>query len=250
MRPQRRPVSTSDLQQAKDAYLRIAKVDGHNLLLRQPGISAKTRVEIKKYLEEVSRRIEILDAGHAQGFTRTDMLRRLANTVIATGNVEMKWATLWGALVKSRQPNFSAEQLARSFLSALPNTTLAVLIDEPTTISLSGDQLILRGDMRYRYATSEIVVTPGGVLVGRSLPKGMSQVRELRELTQLANHALPRLAGLYQPLERTLRYAQIVAFLRWSRGKGKLLAVDFSSLAAYPASDRVRTPTPDSIIRR
>ena len=243
-------ISTSDLQQAKDAYLRIARVDGHNLLLRQPGISAKTREEIKKYLKDVSRWIEIFDAGHAQGFTRTDMLRGLANTMIATGNVEMKWVTLWGALVKSRQPNFSAEQLARSFLSALPNTTLAVLMDEPTTISLSGDQLILRGDMRYRYATSEIVVTPGGVLVGPSLPKGMSQVRELRELTQLANHALPRLASLYQPLERTLRYAQIVAFLRWSRGKGKLLAVDFSSLAAYPASDRVRTPTPDSIIRR
>jgi hypothetical protein len=200
-------------------------------------------------LEEVKRGVEILDARHAQGFTRTHMLRGLANTMIATGNVETKWVTLWGALVKSHQPDLSAEQLASEFLDALPNTTLAVLIDEPTTISLSGDQLILRGDMRYRYATSEIVVIPGGVLMGRSLPKGMSQVRELRELTQLANNALPRLAALYQPLERTMRYARIVAFLRWSRGKGRLLAVDFSSLAAYPASDRLRTPTPDLFIR-
>jgi hypothetical protein len=178
------------------------------------------------------------------------MLHGLSSLMVAKDGVEMKWVTLWGALQKSSQPNLSAEQLASSFLEALPNTALAVLMDEPTTIALGGDQLILRGDMRYRYATSEIVVTPGAVLVGRSLPQGMSQVRELRELTQLANHALPRLAALYQPLERTLRYARIVAFLRWSRGKGRLLAVDFSSLAAYPASDRVRTPTPDLLIRR
>ncbi len=243
-------ISTDDLQQAKAAYLRIAEVDGQALLLRRPSVTAKTREKINKYLEEVSRRVELLDRLHAQGVTRTDMLHGLSSLMVAKDGVEMKWVTLWGALQKSSQPNLSAEQLASSFLEALPNTALAVLMDEPTTIALGGDQLILRGDMRYRYATSEIVVTPGAVLVGRSLPQGMSQVRELRELTQLANHALPRLAALYQPLERTLRYARIVAFLRWSRGKGRLLAVDFSSLAAYPASDRVRTPTPDLLIRR
>lgn len=243
-------VSTNDLQQAKVEYLRITKAAEVAPLLNKRGIPAKERQKIKKYLESVSWWTARLDTLHAGSVSRTDALLGLSSLMISANGVDTKWVTLWAALVKSRQPAISAEQLARSFLYTLSNTTLAVLIDDPTTILLNGDKLILRGDMRYRYATSEILITPERVLVGRSLPQGMNQVRELRELTQLANSALPKLAALYQPLERTMRYARIVSFLRWSRGKGRLLAVDFSSLAAYPASDRVQTPTPDAVIRR
>jgi hypothetical protein len=243
-------VYTDDLQQAKVEYLRITKAAEVAPLLNKPGIPAKERQKIKKYLDSVAWWVERLDTLRASGVSRMDVLLGLSSVMVSNSSVDTKWVTLWAALVKSRQPALSAEQLARYFLYELPNTTLAVLIDEPTTILLSGDQLILRGDMRYRYATSEILITPERVLIGRSLPQGMNQVRELGELTQLANSALPKLATLYQPLERTMRYARIVSFLRWSRGKGRLLAVDFSSLAAYPASDRVQTPTPDAVIRR
>jgi hypothetical protein len=243
-------VSTSDLQQAKVEYLRTTRAAEVALFLNKPGIPAKQRQKIKIFLESVSWWAERLDSLRASGISRTGLLLGLSNLMISTGGVDMKWVPLWAALMKSRHPTLSAEQLARDFLYTLPNTTLAVLIDEPTTILLSGDRLILRGDMRYRYATSEIQVTSERVLVGRSLPQGVEQIRELRELTLLANSALPKLANLYQPLERTMRYARIVSFLRWARGKGRLLAIDFSSLAAYPASDRIQTPTPDAIFKQ
>jgi hypothetical protein len=243
-------VSTNDLQEAKIEYLKITRAAEVAPLLNKPGIPAKQRLEIKKYLDSVTGWTERLDTLRARGVSRTEALLALSKVMISTGGVDTKWVTLWAALMKSRQPALSAEQLAGYFLYELPNTTLAVLIDEPTAILLNGDQLVLRGGMRYMYATSEILITPERILVGRSLPQGVNQVRELRELTRLANNALPKLATLYQPLERTMRYAQIVSFLRWSRVKGRLLAVDFSSLAAYPASDRARTPTPDAFIRR
>jgi hypothetical protein len=125
-----------------------------------------------------------------------------------------------------------------------------VLLDEPTTILFQNGQIILKGSMQYKYATSEILLTAERVVVGSKLPKGTNQVKELSLLTQLANNSLPTLLTLYPPLERTTRYARIIAFLRWARTKGRLFAIDFSSLAYYPASDRALTPTPDAVIRR
>ena len=243
----------TDLARAREDYLVRTRIEDHKLLLTKRGISAQQRQQIKQYIEDVERKALILNQyQHAyQGEDTTaarELLWDLTYSRMSSDDFERKWVTLWAALAKSKSPTLTAEQLAEYFHSEA-TTTLAMLMDEPTTILLKDNQIVLQGKMSYKYATDEIVVTPDRIIIGEKLQGETNRVRELRELTQLANRALPRLMTLYPPLEKTARYAMLTAFLRWARAKGHVLAIDFSSLASYSASDRVQTPTPDAVIR-
>lgn len=244
-------IFTTGLEQAKLDYLTRTGV--RELIANQPPGIELTAEESKsrtKYLNEVGFGLYLLNELYEKDHTGRYLLRALASRMNMSGNVELKWVKLWAALTFSAMPKLTSAELAQYFLAELPYTTIAVLLDEPTTIQLQNGKIILKGSMRYRYATTRVMIDQERVVVGVRLPKGTSQVRDLRELTQLANDALPKLMALYPPLERTAEYARLTSFLRWAGSKGRLMAIDLSSLASYAASDRANTPTPDAVTRR
>jgi hypothetical protein len=71
---------------------------------------------------------------------------------------------------------------------------------------------------------------------------------ELKDLARLANQNLPALLQV-PAIAHVAEYSRILALLRWANTRGTLLAVDFSELTEFVASDRRRTPTPDAVIR-
>ena len=178
---------------------------------------------------------------------RSELLEELAIlTVESSKEADSKWVELLAALERARGP-VSDSELAKRVYSALPTTTLAVLLDEPTQIGLENGKIVLNGKMRYRYATSLLRVQDGALVMSEGTGPTLNRVETITGLTDLANTAFPVLTQRYAPLQRVTDYARIAAFLRWARKPGKLLAVDMAALGDVPSSDRDRTPTPDAL---
>ncbi len=243
-------VSTSNLEAAKlDYRTRTRAAELFKSLDLFSDSTDEQKQANNKTLNAIAYNLLLLDKLYKEDGKGKLVLYSIASRENSDGNVKVKWIKLWAAVVKSLEPDLTTQKLATYFLVELPYTTVAVLLDEPTTIQLQGDQIVLTGTMRYRYATSKIMVGAESVMIGASLPKGTNQVKDLDQLTLIANACLPKLLPVYQPLARTTEYAKIVAFLRWARSSKRLLGIDLSNLAAYPGSDRASTPTPDALLK-
>jgi hypothetical protein len=160
---------------------------------------------------------------------------------------------LWAALMlrfSAQDPQEETHKALANYL-AMRQTSLAVLLDDPTTVALDGGKIRLNGKMRYRYATTRITVKNGRVHFGKG-PGEDSEVETIESLTTLANDHWKEVVEGFAPMTRIAEYARLAAFLRWAveaKGQGKLGGIDFSALASVPAHDRKRFPTPDAIER-
>lgn len=140
-------------------------------------------------------------------------------------------------------------QLAAEAAYLVGGTTLAVLMDEPTTARLSDGRLLLRPTLRYRYAT-RWMHDDGTVIALSHAPGDVTQeARTLPELTRVGNRALPTLLQGYEPLARVEEYAALAAFLRWAQHSRDLYLVDLGELAGVAANDGRRFGTPDILER-
>lgn len=178
--------------------------------------------------------------------TRLDLLKDLAVSAVENSQADSKWMQLLASVIRARKPVPDVE-LSEILYSILPTTTLAVLLDDPTRISIENERIVLDGGMRYRYATSLLRVRDGALVMTEGTGPATNRVETITELTALANGAMPVLIQRYEPLRRVTEYARIAAFLRWARRSGNLLSVDLSALGEVGGSDRAKTPTPDAL---
>lgn len=200
-------------------------------------------------LEQIEELLQLIDSLPADiEDARYEFVSSMVIDSLEIGQADKNMLQLWYALIRQQDPDISPQEMASQIWILFPNTSLAVLIDEPTTIEIQKNSIILKGTMRYRYATSFVVINESGIYRTHAPNDPENEVRELSTLTTIANKALPNLESLYPPLQRVGEYARIVAFLRWALQEGNLIGIDFSSLSAYPASDTEHFPTPDAII--
>jgi hypothetical protein len=140
--------------------------------------------------------------------------------------------------------------------SLRPSLTLAVLFDEKVSFALAEERIQLKPELRYRYASTALRVTPNGLaydLDGSDSQKPAKAI-QIDNLASAANIHLDELSAVYAPLDRVRKHAALAAFLRWAgcpSATGDFcrhqdgLAIDFSELGNYELRDRKSTPTPD-----
>ncbi|HEU4882348.1 MAG TPA: hypothetical protein VFT45_08890 [Longimicrobium sp.] len=180
-----------------------------------------------------------------------EVLAHLLDGMAEQGGFEPEVLRLWAARAlvgRARSPGGLARARAEleavaSFLLGAP--TVAVLLDEPTAARLDGGRVVLRPTLRYRYATRWIQADAAGIRLSHAPGDSTRQARTLPGVTAVANRALPTLLDGYMPLRRVSEYAALAAFLRWAGSSRDLYLLDLSDLAAVPASDGRRFPTPD-----
>jgi hypothetical protein len=178
------------------------------------------------------------------------------------GLFEQTWLPASGERVRRKMaekyalkpPPSDSGVLAEGILSTLPETTLAVMWDEDSSLSASTTGVVLRNFMTYKYADRyRIFDADREEIRFHDGTDTALTARRLDVLTDVANPALRdgRLGEAFPPLKRVQGYARIVALLRWaSREQGRALAgVDFADLIAVASFDSRRTPTPDRIKR-
>jgi hypothetical protein len=127
-------------------------------------------------------------------------------------------------------------------------TTLAVLIDQPTTLRVTSDKASLFGKMRYAYLTGWFVITEQEVGQVRDPSDPERETRELTGLTDLVNRQMGSIVERYGPLARIVEYARLVALLRWAASTERLAYVDLSMLGPVVARSSEMYPTPDAIM--
>ncbi len=210
-----------------------------------------SKTEAKRYLsqnftpaEELLKEIDSLPSDIHQA--RRDVVEQALVEGWHWGQVDKDILELLYALVKKDDPSVSAQKLASAVWNITRERSLSVLIDEPTTIRIRDNTIVLEGTMRCRYATRFIHIDQTGIHT-KDPADPESEVRELTALTTITNNALSELETLYPPLKRVGEYARILAFLRWALEESNLAGIDFGSLALYPASDTEQFPTPDAI---
>jgi hypothetical protein len=142
--------------------------------------------------------------------------------------------------------DLARRRVAERAVAAVPVTSLAVLMDQPTQIVLQrGNRgvhgLGLVGSMKYRYATSRLEDGDAGVLRSARDAQGNVEAVEIQGLTAAANSGLAALEEAYRPLRAVAEYARIKAFLAWATAN--VGRVDLSALASVqPQSPAFRTP--------
>ena len=108
---------------------------------------------------------------------------------------------LWGAIFLRAMPederNGKIDVLANYLASR--QTSLAVLLDDPTTFELIAGKIRLEGRMRYRYATTRLTRKDGRVYFGKS-PGEKSEVVTIEPLTRLVNDHWSEIVDGFTPL--------------------------------------------------
>jgi hypothetical protein len=133
---------------------------------------------------------------------------------------------------------------------------LAVLFDESSSFELVEGRIVLRSDLKYRYLTSRVEITSGGMTVYSDGLTGAAI--DIDSLGTAANDHFDQIVENYDPMQRVENYAALAAFLRWAacpdQGQADCsfrpgLSIDFSALGGYDLRDRDQTPTPDVELR-
>jgi hypothetical protein len=179
---------------------------------------------------------------------RLALLQYLADLRIRAGNADAKWMRLLVSIVK-KSKRVPDDKLGEAVYESF-TTTLAVLLDEPTEISVDKTTLRLTGRMRYRYASSYFRVENEKLVTEEQSAGGINRVETIEPLTSLANRAMPALVADCPSLRNVSNYAEIAGFLRWARQSKGIIAIDFSTLSDFATSDRDKTPTPDALAKR
>jgi hypothetical protein len=125
-----------------------------------------------------------------------------------------------------------------------------MLYDDAVSLNLQGESGSLTTEMKYRYATTYFHVGDTHITIGQP-DDPENEVETIDSLTNLANEHLNEVADSYPPLKRVIKHAALTAFLKWAiaeQDRGGLI-VDLSELAACPAHDPKKFPTPDSILK-
>ena len=240
-------LESSTLNEAKAVFLRRIGVDDEADLDRR---IAELRPLDSSPIAESLRTAKMICKSFDDTPSRCDALLPLIRYKVRVGLIDGKipkdLIQMFYALQRAKTPDLKPDSFGAALLQLASQTTLAILIDDPTTFSIRDKSLVLTGGMRYRYVTQHLTVDDDGVR--KVDPKDSSnEVRDLDELTSLANNALPKLTESYEPLRNVGEYARVAAFLRWATRDGNLKGLDFSGLATVATSDRGKTPTPDYV---
>jgi len=238
---------------------RMAEKNPRVLLDLKTNISKRVKGLKKEMREALAPQIELLgELGPDIREARTQVASLIVRSALDDGEADTYLVELWASLLMDEHPDWEEADLASSLLRVLNPTTLAVLIDEPTTIHLVDDpaggtgRIILDGTMKYRYATQNIQLDDNKIsLVVSSKDEG-SEAVTIEGLTEIANTHFDELVSAYPPLSRVVEYARLSALMRWAvvaRSEGQLGAIDLGDLGSTPANDRSRYPTPDAVLR-
>jgi hypothetical protein len=184
--------------------------------------------------------------------TTISFLQSLIGILLRKGECPKSLVRFYASLVSSdilKKP-VAIEELP-SYVHAVlceytQSTTLSVLYDTSGSFELQEGNLVTIAEMEYLYAMPNFEFTNISIKIGSEGARDR-KVKKIEELTKLANENLDTLSQSYSPLRRVIDRAALTAFLKWAISKQNegVLLIDLSELAAVPANDPVKYPTPD-----
>jgi hypothetical protein len=171
-------------------------------------------------------------------------LQLVAELMMEGSGPNDEWLDLWIFAAGKLHPSAKSAEVALAAYGLSSDTTIAVLIDAPVSITLQNGHILLQGDMVWKYLTTDSV-HPRRRAAAEADRYAAGDIVELESVVQ------PHFAELreaYPPLNRVNDYARILALLRWCLRKDNIAGVDLTALSNV-ASSSPETPTPSFVER-